>query len=341
VSQNEEEFLSAEELVAKYGTQKIIHKTWPDNFMNEQQQMKRIIGQIGLDQDVKALIVNQMVPGTVDAVDQLLALRSDIFLVGAIPQDDLAEVAARFDLVVLPDELAMGAAMVEQAQKLGAKVFVHYSFARHMDEPLLAERRDLIEQKCAELGLTFVDATAPDPTSEVGIAGAQQFIREDVPRLVAQYGKDTAFFATNCAMQAPLIQAVVETGAIYPQPCCPSPYHGFPLALGIISHEGEDMGSVDYVLAETTRRLAEKGMLGRLSTWPVSSTIMNTVGLTEYAIRWINGEVPQDKGAIDRDAFYACLKDYAQTDFDLSAYAAADGQFDNIFLEMMPYYTYK
>ncbi|HCX78922.1 MAG TPA: hypothetical protein DG577_05900, partial [Firmicutes bacterium] len=50
-----------------------------------------------------------------------------------------------------------------------------------------------------------------------GVSGAQQFILEDVPRQIEQYGKDTAFFSTNCSMQEPLIRSVLEGGAIYPQ----------------------------------------------------------------------------------------------------------------------------
>ncbi len=91
-------------------------------------------------------------------------------------------------------------------KKLGAKTFVHYSFPRHMSQVLLSSRRELMKKKCAELGIEFVDATAPDPTGDSGLPGAQQFILEDVPKMVAKYGKDTAFFSTNCAMQIPAHQ---------------------------------------------------------------------------------------------------------------------------------------
>ena len=37
VSQNEEEYRSAQEMVKKYGD-RIVHVTWPDNFMAEQEQ---------------------------------------------------------------------------------------------------------------------------------------------------------------------------------------------------------------------------------------------------------------------------------------------------------------
>jgi len=59
-------------------------------------------------------------------------------------------------------------------------------------------------------------------------------IIQEIPELIAALGRNTAFFGTNCGMQTVLISSVIELGAIYPEPCCPSPYHGFPMALGII-----------------------------------------------------------------------------------------------------------
>ena len=64
----------------------------------------------------------------------------------------------------------------------------------------LAQRRDVMKATCEEVGINFVDATAPDPMSDAGVTGTQQFILEDIPKMVEQYGKNTAFFGTNTAM---------------------------------------------------------------------------------------------------------------------------------------------
>ena len=45
VSQNEEEYRSAQEMVAKYG-ERIVHVTWPDNFMAEQEQMVSVVAKL-------------------------------------------------------------------------------------------------------------------------------------------------------------------------------------------------------------------------------------------------------------------------------------------------------
>jgi len=344
VDQNEEEFRSAEALVKKYGADKVVHVTWPVNFMAEQEQMVTTVSRLAADRDVKALVINQAVPGSNPAVDKLLETRNDVFIAYSQPQENPPDVSARANLVLNINELDQGAPMVQQAKKLGAKNFVHYSFPRHMSIVMLAERRDQIRAECARQGIQFIDATAPDPTSDAGITGAQQYILEDVPRMVARYGEDTAFFSTNCAMQIPLITAVVNTRAIYPQPCCPSPYHGFPSALGIETQRGGQMVDVNYMNGETKRIAASRNMTGRLSTWPVPAAMMCTVASFEYAIKWINGEV--SKTGINERVLADCMSAYIRevTGSDISVsminYTEGGRTYDNFKLYLMDYLTY-
>ncbi len=336
LSQNEEEYRSAELMVQKYGEDKIMHVLWPDNFMTEQEQMISTIAKIGSNPDVKGLIINQAVPGTNAAVDKLLETRDDIFISYCTPQENPPDVAERADLILNPDELKMGDAIPVQAQKLGAKTLVHYSFPRHMSIVMLAARRQLMIDKCQEIGLEFYDATAPDPTSDVGVPGAQQFILEDVPKLVERFGKDTAFFSTNCAMQTPLIKATSDAGAIYPQPCCPSPYHGYPSALGIES-TGYSVDAMANVISETAKALKEKGVLGRFSTWPVPVAMMNTVASTEYIIEWINGNVGDE---LDVEVLEEKMAEYAKLAVTTSSYTEEGLEIPHFRLIMMDFLTY-
>ena len=317
LSQNEEEYRSAELMVNTYGKDKIEHVLWPDNFMTEQEQMISTIAKLGSDPDIKALIINQAVPGTNAAVDKLLETRDDMFIVYCTPQENPPDVAARADLILNPDELKMGDNIPVQAKAMGAETLVHYSFPRHLSIVMIAARREIMIEKCKEIGIEYYDATAPDPTSDVGTPGAQQFILEDVPKLVERFGKNTAFFSTNCAMQTPLIKATVEEGAIYPQPCCPSPYHGFPSALGIES-TGYSVDAMANVISETAKALKEKGVLGRFSTWPVPVAMMNTVASTEYAIEWINGNVSKD--TLDVKVLEEKMAEYAKLPVSTSPY---------------------
>jgi hypothetical protein len=323
VSQNEEEYRSATQMVAKYGEEKVIHKVWPVKFPEEGEQMIRIVQQIAADQEVKALIINQTVQNSMAAIDKLLEIRSDMFLVAVEPTENPPDIAKRFNLVLNPDAITMGDTMPEQAKKLGAKTFVHLSFPRHMSYALISARYGMLKENCEKLGMRFETFTVPDPTGDIGMAGAQQVMLEEIPKLVKEYGQDTAFFCTNCGLQIPLIKAVVDAGAIYPQPCDPSPFHGFPLALGLVSEievEGEKkeesvfdkygtQDTANIIIAQTIEKLREKNMLGRVSTWPVPVSMMNTVAGVEYAIKWINGEVPKE--GIDMTVLEQCMVDYA------------------------------
>ena len=337
LSQNEEEYRSAELMVNTYGADKIMHVLWPDNFMTEQEQMISTIAKIGSDADVKALIINQAVPGTNAAVDKLLETREDMFIVYCTPQENPPDVAQRADLILNPDELKMGDNIPVQAKAMGAKTLVHYSFPRHLSIVMIAARREIMIDKCKEIGLEYYDATAPDPTSDVGVPGAQQFILEDVPKLVDKFGKDTAFFSTNCAMQTPLIKAIVDEGAIYPQPCCPSPYHGFPSALGIES-TGYSVDAMAQVISETAKALKAKGVLGRFSTWPVPVAMMNTVASTEYAIEWINGKVAKD--TLDVKVLEEKMAEYAKLPVTTSPYTEEGLEIPHFRLLIMDFLTY-
>lgn len=288
VSQGEEEYRAAEKMKAKYGD-KIILQTYPDSFMKEQETTIANTLSLAADPAVKAIVFVQAVPGASAAIDKVREKNPDMLFIAGVPGEDPAMIASKADVILQADELGMGKTVIEQAKKLGAKTFVHYSFPRHMSYELLAQRRELFKKTCADLGLKFVDATAPDPTGDAGVPGAQQFILEDVPRKVAEYGKDTAFFSTNCAMQEPLIKSVLAQGAIFPQQCCPSPYHAYPGALGIQIPD-DKKGNVDYIVKEIGKKIEEKGGKGRFSTWPVPVNMLFVEAGTEYAMQVIEGK---------------------------------------------------
>ena len=335
---NEDDFYSADHLLVKYGAAKIVHVTWPVNFIGEQERVIDIIASLAADGEIKAIILNQAVPGSNVAVERLRKLRDDVFIVYCTVHEAPSKAASSADLLLMNDEFGMGPAIVRQAKKQGAKVFVHYSFPRHMSLKLPSGRRDLIMQACAAEGLLFVDAITPDPT-EHGIDAARQAIMEDVLGKVGKYGEDTALFCTNCFLQAPLIKAVVDSHAIYPQPCCPSPYHGFPEALGI--ETGESLPELTYIINEACRIASEKNMTDRLSTWPVSASMMFTNAGAEYAINRIMGEAPKD--GIDNDVLKECMSAYVrevvgeESNVYMKSYSENGVTYDNFKLILMSY----
>lgn len=336
VSQNEEEYRAAENVVKKYGADRVIVKTYPDKFMDEQDTTISNIVELASTEGVKALVIVQAVPGVAAGIEKAREVNPDLLVIAGVPGEDPGVIASKADVVLALDELAMGTTIPEQAKSMGAKTFVHYSFPRHMSYALLAARRDLFKENCEKLGIKFVDATAPDPTGDAGVPGAQQFILEDVPRMVAEYGKDTAFFSTNCAMQVPLISAALTEGAIYPQPCCPSPTHGFPSALGITIPE-DKQGDFAFILDTIKTKVAEKDGQGRFSTWSVPISMMFVEGGVEYAMAWAEGKT---NGKVDPDALKKAFEDYAKSTVNMTTLVDNGTKYDNYFMVLLDFYTF-
>lgn len=287
VSQNEEEYRAAEEMLAKYGADRIIIATYPDRFMDEQETTISQVMAMASDPDVKAIVICQGVPGTAAAIDKVKEVRDDIVFIVGTAHEEPYMIAGKADIIYELDQPMRGRTIIEKAHEMGAKTFIHYSFPRHMSYPLLATRRDLMEATCKEFGIEFVFVNAPDPTGEGGVPGSQQFILEDAPRQIAQYGPDTAIFSTNCSMQEPLIKSVVNGKALYPEQCCPSPFHALPNALGLsITSKGD----VPYILNAINEKVIELGMEGRIATWTAPITMHFIRAGTAYGMAYGEGK---------------------------------------------------
>ena len=296
VSQGEDELRGAEAMIEKYGDADeggmIKHVTYPDNFMQEQETtIAQIVG-LSDDPDMKAIIVNQAIPGTSAAFKEIREKRPDILLLANSSQEDTAMIEDAADLVIDPDNVNRGYLMVLAAKKMGAKTFVHISFPRHMSVELLSVRRNIMEEAAKDLGLEFAFETAPDPMSDVGIPGAQQFILEQMPAWVEKYGKDTAFFATNDAQTEPLLKRVAELGAIFVEPDLPSPIMGYPGAFGIDLKE--EAGDWPAILKKVEKAVVDAGGGKRMGTWAYSFGYTGTQALTEYGKQVVEGTMEKD-----------------------------------------------
>ena len=335
------EYVAAKNVTRKYGDSKILHTTWPDGFMTDEDSYAAIINKQYEDVDIKSIIVSDRPPFVGKAINRLNDDHNDTLIVYISSDIESVKITKQADVILYTDELSIVTDIVQQTLKLGAKVFVHYSFPRHMEQKILSRQHDLIREECEKLGLEFIDATAPDPTSDADVAGAQQFILEDVPKMVAKYGKDTAFFATACAMQPALIKAIVKEGAIYPSPCCPSPYHGFIDALGLDSYFDDSLPSAKDAITKIRIELENKNMLRRVSTWPVDPDMMLVEVSTEYAIKRLNGEVPQE--GIDIAVLTQLMTDYAGVQVYLTPYTDPEtGEtYDNYLMMRMDYITFE
>ena len=340
-SQGEEEFRAAENMVNKY-KDLIVFKTYPDSFVNQQNITREKLIDMAKDPEIKAIIMCQVVQGSVSAFTEIRKMRPDMLIIGAVPSEDLETVVKEFDIVLQGDDLAAGYTIPAQAKKLGAKTFVHYSFPRHMSYKLISLRRDIIKDECKNLGLKFIDVTIPDPLGESGLEGARSFIIKDIKEKIALYGKDTNFFSTNCGMQEPLIKTALEYGGIVAQQCCPSPLHGYPGALGIKIPK-EKFTDDNYVMDEIEKQIVLKGGKGRFSTWPVPMNMLFVEAGVEYAKGYIEGTI---KSKNDSEALARiCSKIVGVKDIKLNIYVGRDKngrdiEYNNFYLFLCDYITF-
>lgn len=299
VSQAEDEQRGAEAMIAKYGDADkggmVRHLNYPDNYMQEQETTIQQIASLADDPLMKVIVVNQGPPGTTAAFRQIKERRPDILCFVGNSQEDPFMIESVADLIIDPDNVNRGYLIPLAAQKMGAKTFVHVSFPRHMSIELLSLRRDIMEATCKQIGMNFVMETAPDPMSDVGIPGAQQFILEKMPAWVEKYGKDSAFFATNDAQTEPMLKRVAELGAFFVEQDLPSAILGYPGALGI---DLKDVaGNWPEILKRVEASVIEKGGKDRMGTWAYSFGFTTTQALAEYGKQIVEGTMSRNNKA--------------------------------------------
>ena len=159
VSQAEDNLRGAEELIKRYGAVKdggmIQHVTYPDDFMSQQETTISQIVALADDPLMKAIIVNQGVPGTAEAFKRVKEKRSDILCFAGEPHEDPLVIESSADLAINADFVSRGYTIIWAAKQMGAKSFVHISFPRHMSYESLGTRSQIMEQACADVGIKF------------------------------------------------------------------------------------------------------------------------------------------------------------------------------------------
>ena len=288
VSQSEDDRRGAEAFQAKVGEDRDILATYPDNFTEERETTVQTIVNLSDDPEMKAIIVNQAIPGTTEAFRQIKERRPDILCIAGESHEDLPEIGSAADLVCNNDFVARGYLIIRTAHELGCKTFVHISFPRHLSYETMSRRVAIMKAACEEFGMNFVMESAPDPTTDVGVPGAQAYIAEHVPEWIEKYGKDSAYFCTNDAHTEPLLRGLLENGGYFIEADLPSPLMGYPGALGI--DLTEEAGDFEKILSKVESAVVEKGGAGRFGTWAYSYGYTVSAGLAQHAMNVIDGK---------------------------------------------------
>ena len=288
VSQSEDDRRGAEAFQKEYGEDMVQLAIYPDNFTEETETTIQSIVNLSADPLMKAIIVNQSVPGTTEAFRKIKETRPDIICIAGEAHEDLPEIGSAADLVCNNDFVSRGYLIIRTAHELGCDTFVHISFPRHMSYETMSRRVAIMKAACEEFGMKFVLETAPDPTSDVGVSGAQAYILEQVPAWVEKYGQNAAYFCTNDAHTEPLLKRLLECGGYFIEADLPSPLMGYPGALGI--DLTEEAGDFEKILTKVESAIVEKGGADHFGTWAYSYGYTLSAGLALHAKNVLDGK---------------------------------------------------
>ncbi|MBR3350930.1 MAG: DUF3798 domain-containing protein, partial [Erysipelotrichaceae bacterium] len=320
VSQSEDDRRGAEAIQAKYGEDVVVLATYPDNFTEEYETTVQTIVNFADDPEVKAIVVNQGVPGTTEAFQKVKEMRPDMICLVGEAHEDLPVIGSVADVVVNNDFVARGYLMIKTAHDLGCDTFVHVSFPRHLSYETMSRRVAIMRAACEELGLTFVMETAPDPTdtSAGGMDGAVAFMKENTPKWIEKYGQNAAFFCTNDGETAPMLAALLENGGYFIEADLPSPLMGYPEALGGLDTTAE-AGDFAKITKKVEDAVVAAGGAGRFGTWTCSWGYSLSAGLGQYAYNVLSGTAKlQDAADLS-----AALKEFSGVDWNGSNYVDA------------------
>lgn len=329
VSQSEDDRRGAEYFQAKYGEDIVKLAIYPDNFTEEQETTIQTIVNLADDPLMKAIIVNQAVPGTAEAFRRIKEKRPDILCLAGESHEELPIIGASADLVSNNDFVSRGYLIIKTAHDLGCDTFVHISFPRHMAYETMSRRVAIMKKTCEQFGMKFVLETAPDPTTDVGVAGAQAYILEKVPEWVEKYGQNAAYFCTNDAHTEPLLKQLLAYGGYFIEADLPSPIMGYPGALGL--DLTEEAGDFEKILAKVEDAVVAAGGAGRFGTWAYSYGFTVSAGLAQHAYNVLKGE----SELLDIDDLAAAFKVYSpNASWNGANYtnASTGVKLDNVFL---------
>ena len=125
VSQSEDDRRGAEAFQAMYGEENVTLAIYPDNFTEELETTIQTIVNLSDDPEMKAIVVNQAVPGTTEAFRQIKERRPDILCIAGESHEDLPEIGSAADLTCNNDFVARGYLIIRTAHELGCDTFVH------------------------------------------------------------------------------------------------------------------------------------------------------------------------------------------------------------------------
>lgn len=329
LSTSEDEYRAGEEMAKKY-PEIVKHLTLPENFEEEIETCISTIVSAADDPLMRAVVVSSGQSGLIPAFQQIKEKNPDILTITAPIFDEPEMMSQYIDLNLDTNWLERGRTIVEKANKMGAKTFVHYSFPTHLSKPLISARKDKMKETCEKLGMKFVEVVTPDPQTGDSVEAMQQFLQEDIPRQIEKYGKDTNIFGSNCPMYDVIIKEALELKYIVAEQCCPTPTQAYPTVLGLEISE-EDQSNFDKINDMISEKVDAAGMKGRLSGWPIPVTVY----MPQFAVEVAKEVIENDFDYKDATKLNELTKEKFGVEVDYTKLEDKGKTFDNYFVMLM------
>jgi len=274
-----------------------------------QEEISSLTEEIIENEEIKVLIVSGGA-ASYYLVSGVKAQRDDIFVIYTSADSVLSRenesLIAMVDLTLDINRNMLIYSIIEQAKNLGAENFVAFvydrtlkydfdpdNFAEDEWEVEFIEEVNRIRARVEGIGLNFVEVRY----AGIGcMSDLAQYMIDTMPGLVEELGVNTAFWGLG---DDRLLWDAVARGTIYPSPFFdPSIYRlAFELyipSLDEITRSFDQFFHRDnlrFVIEEIRNHLAERGMTGRVSSWPVNVNDMFVYAAIEYGFMLISDEV--------------------------------------------------
>ncbi len=329
LSGSEDEYRAGQEMAKKY-PQIVKHLTLPENFTEEIETGISTIVSTADDPLMKAVVVVSGQSGLIPAYQQIKEKNPDIFTISAPIFDEPEMMSEYIDLNLDTNWLERGRTIVEKANEMGAKTFIHYSFPTHLSKPLILARKDKMQETCEKLGIEFIELTTPDPQTGDSVEAMQQFLQEDIPRQIEKYGEDTNIFGSNCGMYDVILKEALNLKYMVAEQCCPTPTQAYPTVLGLEISE-EDKTDFDKINEMISEKVAEAGMSGKLSGWPISATVY----MPEFAVEVAKAVIEEDFDCFNAQNLNDLTKEKFGVEVDFTKLEDNGNTYDNFFVMIM------
>jgi len=300
----------------------IIPLNWAEQYPWTPEELVDSLQPLLKNEDVGAIIFDPTIEGMDLALEEAAKQRPELLRILCLSSSRMEQPTAPAELRLEFDAAAQARRIVEKAEKMGAESLVYYEYGDQLDQPIYGGVLAALAQTCGELGIRLLPEIIPYAMRHDG----HQFVTEDIPEKIAQYGEKTAFTSSG-SRQSSILAGVLEHGGLYlgtlfPRPSAASAMESIRSST---REEDEAAGNFPGDMIEARQQLREKGPDGRIADFPISYLDLELRAAYEYAKLWLAGELPEqgvDKGALLRimeeiSGGY-CYVDFAQEDGEAS-----------------------